>query len=76
MAVFSKLPNYINEYFEYKTLIKINGRPTLDKLILVFKQLEQNAQRVPTTLGGGLLGYLGLILENAVYITIPGESTF
>ena len=53
MVVFSKLPNYVNEYFEYKTLTNINGRPTLDKLILVFKQLKRTAQRVPTTLGGG-----------------------
>ena len=71
-----KLPNYREEFFEYKTLTKIHGRPNLEKLLTVFKQLKRNAQRVQTTLGGGQLVYLGLILPQAVYTTIPNATAF
>ena len=57
-----KLPNYKEEFFEYKSLDKIHGKPTIDKLIHLFRQLKRNAQRVPTTLGGGQLGYLALVV--------------
>ena len=71
-----KLPNYREEFFEYKTLTKIHGRPNLEKLLTVFKQLKRNAQRVQTTLEGGQLGYLGLILTPTVYAGIPNAATF
>ena len=48
-----KLPNYKEDYFEYKQLSKIYGKPTLEILITLHRQLKRNAQRVPTTLGGG-----------------------
>ena len=73
---YSKLTNYKEVFFEYKILSKIFGRPTLEKLVIIFKQLKHNAQRVPTTLGGGKLGYLGLILEATIYNTIPGSAPF
>ena len=44
--------------------------------MVIYKELKRNTQRVPTTLGGGQLGYLGLILEPSVYITIPGAARF
>ena len=65
-----------NDLFEYKELTPIHGKPTIDNLIIIFQQLKRNAQRIPTTLGGGLLGYLALILKPAVFNAIPNAAAF
>ena len=59
---FSHISNYRERYFEDKTLTKVTGLPTIDTILEVFRQLKQNAQSVPTTLGGGQFGYLFLVL--------------
>ena len=56
------LPDYKERYFEYKELLKVHGKPTLGKIIKVWRQLKRNAQRIPTTLGGGNHGYLALLI--------------
>ena len=66
------LPDYKERYFEHKELTKIHGKPTLDAITLIYNQLKRNAQSVPTTLGGGQLGYLFLILAPTAYASIPG----
>ena len=71
-----KLPNYKEDYFEYKQLNKIYGKPTRESLLTLFRQLKRNAQRVPTTLGGGQLGYLALTVTPAVYNAIPNAANF
>ena len=71
-----KLPNYKEDYFEYKQLSKIYGKPTLETLITLHRQLKRNAQRVPTTLGGGQLGYLALTVTPTVYNSIPNATNF
>ena len=70
------LPDYKAKFFEYKTLTKVHGKPTIDTILQVYKQLKRNAQCVPTTLGGGQLGYLALLLTNTAYATIPGATAF
>ena len=70
------LPDYKERYFEYKELLKVHGKPTLDKIIKVLRQLKRNAQRIPTTLGGGNHCYLALLLSAADYINIPGTTAF
>ena len=42
----------------------------------MFRKLKRNSQSVPTTLGGGQLGYLALVLLPAAYNTIPNAATF
>ena len=42
----------IYSHFEYKELTKIDGEPTLDSILILHRQIKQNAQCVPTTLGG------------------------
>ena len=49
------LPDYKERYFEYKELLRVHGKPTLDKIIKVWRQLKRNAQRIPTTLGGVIM---------------------
>ena len=47
------LPDYKERYFETKSLTHIHGKPTLQLIIKIFRQLKRNAQRIPTRLGGG-----------------------
>ena len=63
-------------YFEYKVLCKIHGQPMVDKLLDLFCQLKRNAQCVSCSLGGGQLGYLGLILSKMAYLKIPHAQEF
>ena len=70
------LSNYKERYFEYKSLTKVHGRPTIDTILTVYKQLKRNAQCVPTTLGGGQLGYLALIISPVSYARIPRAAAF
>ena len=70
------LPDYWSEYFEYKKLHKIHGQTTLESLVILFQQLKRNAQKLQTTLGGGQLEYLALILPPATHNTIPNSTLF
>lgn len=69
------ISSYRTTHFQDQTLDKIHGEPTLDTLLHLFKQLKINAQSVPTTLRGGQLGYLALVLTqdeyNAILNTVP-----
>ena len=70
------LPDYRARYFEYKDLTKILGKPDVDSIVKLLREVKRNAQRVYTTLGGGQLGYLALCIENAYYNAIPGSTPF
>ena len=45
--------DYKTPRFEYTSLDKIHGVPTIDSLLRMFRQLKRNVQCVSTTLGGG-----------------------
>ena len=70
------IKDYKTVHFEYKSLDKIHGAPTIDSLLRIFRQLKRNIQCVSTTLGGGQLGYLALVLSDAAYTTIPNSAPF
>ena len=55
---------------------RIHGQPDIDSLLGIFRQLKRNAQRVPTTLGGGQLGYLALVLSDISFNAIPNSAIF
>ena len=76
MASMYSLKDYKTTYFEYEVLHKIHGQPTVDNLLTLFCQLKQNAQCVTCILGGGQLGYLGLILPTKAYEKIPNAEPF
>ena len=69
------LPDYKEQYFEYKELSKVYGKPTLDKIIPTWRQLKRNAQRIPTALGGGNHGYLSLLLTPNDHYNILGTAS-
>ena len=62
--------NYIDTYFEFKELTKIHGEPTYDTLKQLHNQLKANATTVPSNLGGGQHGHLGLVLTPTKYALI------
>ena len=69
----------INDYttkFQYKELTPIQGLPTLDTILQLYRQVKRNAQSVPCKLGGGQLGYLGLVLNETDYESIPNAIRF
>ena len=54
-------------FFDYPKLTKIEGEPTIMTLLKLKNELKANAQSVPTVLGSGQHGHLGLVLTTAVY---------
>ena len=69
----SKIPSVNDTYFQHKVLTKIHGLPTYESLTTLSTELKANASSVPSTLGGGLYGHLGLILSPARYATLAGS---
>ena len=59
--------NYVENYFRVKVLSKIHGEPNFENLKTLRNQIKANAGTVATHLGGGQLGYLGLLLSPAEY---------
>ena len=56
------------------TVTKITGEPNYESLKNLKDELKANAASIPTTLGGGTHGYLGLILSPAAYATIAATQ--
>ena len=55
------------DLFEYEELEKIHGEPDYMKLKTLHDQLKANAASVPSDLGGGANGHLGLVLTVQQY---------
>ena len=68
--------NYKDLYFEHPTLTKIPGEPSYATLHTLTKELKANASSVPSTLGGGNHGYLGLVLSAANYALLTPNTPF
>ena len=62
---------YASSYFKYKTPTPIRGEPTHKSLKRLKVELQANASSVETDLGGGNHGYLGLVLTDQEYATVP-----
>jgi hypothetical protein len=69
----SRTPSVKDTYFQHKVLTKIHGKPTYESLQTAFTELKANASSVPSTLGGGQNGHLGLLLSNARYTALPNS---
>ena len=56
--------------FEFATLPKIHGEPNYQNLKDLKDKLKTNATKIPSDLGGGGFGHLGLVLTPAEYANI------
>ena len=70
MVNYSAAVDYISTYFEHPTLAKIHGEPTYNTLRKMKNELMRNAASVPSDLGGGANGHLGLLLTPAEYLAV------
>jgi hypothetical protein len=61
----SRIPSVKDACFQHKVLTKIHGKPTHKSLQNISTELKDNASSVPSTLGGGQNGHLGLLLSAA-----------
>jgi len=66
----TRIPSVKDTYFQHKLLTKIHGKPTYPTLQTLYTELKANAGSVPTTLGGGQHGHLGLLLPATTYATL------
>ena len=57
--------NYKDSYFKHPVLTTIRREPTYETLYYLKNKLKANASSVPTTLGGGNHGYLGMVLTHS-----------
>ena len=57
-------------FFEYPTISRIHGQPTYETLQRMYNELKSNASSIPSTLGGGTHGHLGLLLDATQYAMI------
>ena len=66
-------PNDREAYFQHPSLTKISGDPTYTSLAKLEKEIKANGKSVPSTLGGGFQGHLGLVSSyNAYDYVSPG----
>jgi hypothetical protein len=70
----SSVPSVNDTYFQHKVLTRIHGPPVFETLQLLANELKANAGSVPTTLGGGLYGHLGLVVSDQKYATLANSS--
>ena len=68
--------DYASSYFKYKNLTPIRGEPAHKSLKRLKMELQANTSSVETDLGGGNHGYLGLVLTDKEYATIPHTAPF
>ena len=66
----TSLPSVNDTYFQHKVLTRVHGQPTYETLQTLATEIKANASSVPSTLGGGQYGHLGLILSADRYATL------
>jgi hypothetical protein len=66
----TSLPSVKDTYSQHKMLKRIHGQPTYETLQHLSSEIKANAASVPSTLGGGQYGHLGLILSVNHYATL------
>ena len=68
--------DYAASYFKYTTPTPIRGKPTNKTLKRLKNELQANASSIESDLGGGDHGFLGLVLTDEEYETVPGTQPF
>ena len=68
--------DFKNTHFEHPELTRIHGEPTTATLVTLQREIRANAQSIPTTLGGGFYGHLGLVCNETEYASIPNTTRY
>ena len=68
--------NYKDPYPKQPSLTTICGEPTYETLHHLKNELKENASSVPTTLGNGNHGYMGMVLTPVEYLRISPNNPF
>jgi hypothetical protein len=63
----------ITDNFPHKTIPPIVGQPTYEAIKELHMKLNENAVKVHSNLGDGLLGYLGVTGTPAIYNTLSAQ---
>lgn len=63
-----------SEYFVHKTIKRVQGKPTREDIKQVQIKIQENAAAIPSELGGGRHGYLGLTMSTTEYNTVAREA--
>ena len=66
--------NYKETYFLHKEVTKIHGEPTYEAIHWLHKEIKANAASVPSNLGGGALGHLGLVITLQQYALLSNAE--
>ena len=69
MSEYIKKTDYTT-LFEYPSLPRIHGEPDYESLNALKDKLKANATKIPSELGGGTFGHLGLVLTPTEYTNI------
>jgi hypothetical protein len=64
----------VEEGLEKYEITKIDGQPTDEDLNLLIKELNNAAGSVATQNGGGEHGHIGMVVEEAEYVTFPRNA--
>lgn len=64
----------IEEVFKSFDFTKIEGQPTDESLNLLVRELTNAAAGIPTTLGGGNHGHVGMVVDEPEYITFSNGA--
>ena len=62
--------SYNKLYFNHSSFCNITDNPTYNDLQYFYKKGKANAASMPSTLGGGLHGHLGLVTDATTYAII------
>ena len=69
-------PDFRKTHFPHPDLDKVHGQPTIDQIVKIYKQLQQNAASITTNLGGGQHGFLPLVITAQQWNAIPNIQPF
>ena len=67
--------HYRDNLFPHSELSKIVGKPTYSDILTLRREVSANLASVPSTLGGGQFGHMGLALSDAAYKRLCSATT-
>eukprot|EP00957_Ditylum_brightwellii_P083608 6355480-Ditylum_brightwellii.AAC.1 len=63
-------PDKIKAKFPHPTLQQVEGEPDYAAINTIMQQLYKNTAMIPSSLGGGEHGHIGLVMESTLYFSL------